>query len=276
MQTNRIPLIIGISGKLGAGKDTVGAEIEARATADGYTCYRRAFADALKEEVALFLSKQSFTDAREFLEQHATADDLDEIIEQTFRATPVGLWAKFKRLWSDEPVHDFSDKYEDLVAAFNDRKRKEQFRRLLQWWGTEFRRKQCDEDYWLAALDKWIADVVEFHPRQKLLIWVPDNRFPNEQKFLEKIGAYTLRIDRDVADDVTAATRNHPSEIALDGYTNFSERIDNNGITLARLRSMAAHVFSNAVAYRRRIMRPRQPLGSNTAVGDRFERPRSE
>ena len=258
MNLKTLPLIIGISGKLGSGKDTVGQAIELRAQADGYTCFRRAFGDALKEEVALFLSKQSFKDAKEFLELHASADDFDDIIEQTFMATPVGTWAKIKsritRIYSYAPVHDFSDQYEDLLAAFNDRKRKEQFRRLLQWWGTEFRRKQCDESYWLDALEKWIDQIIDLHPKTKLLIWVPDNRFPNEQKFLEKIGAYTVRIERTVA-STPAVTANHPSETALDGYRNFDEIIDNNRLTMAKLRDRAFNAFKTAVIRRRQIER---------------------
>lgn len=270
MNLQTLPLIIGISGKLGSGKDTVGSYIETRAQADGYVCFRRAFGDALKEEVALFLSKQSFKDAYEFLEMHASADDFDDIMEQTFMVTPTGFWArlkaKFTRIYSYAPVHDFSDQYDDLLEAFNDRKRKEQFRRLLQWWGTEYRRKQCDESYWLDALQKWIEQVIELHPKVKLLIWIPDNRFPNEQHFLEGIGAYTIRVNRTVS-TTPAITANHPSETSLDNYRNFSEIIDNNKIKLGTLRNISWDAFKSAVHHRRCIERPRKVVDVS-AVGD--------
>ena len=49
-------LLVGVSGKMRHGKDALGGFLARLADESGYRVYRRAFGDALKEEVAEFLA----------------------------------------------------------------------------------------------------------------------------------------------------------------------------------------------------------------------------
>jgi len=86
--------------------------------------------------------------------------------------------------------------------------------KLLQWWGTDFRRAQ-DPDYWTKKLFATI-------PANLDVALVSDVRFPNEADGIKQRGGYNVNIKR-LREDGTmfyASDRPlwHPSETALDGY----------------------------------------------------------
>ena len=58
---------------------------------------------------------------------------------------------------------------------------KEQFRLLMQWWGTEFRRNMVDKDYWIKKVQSWI----DKHPEVDVIL-IPDLRFKNEIEWIKK------------------------------------------------------------------------------------------
>lgn len=60
-------------------------------------------------------------------------------------------------------------------------------RRVLQLWGTEFRRAQ-DPDYWVRAE----AASLPTHGR----FVYTDVRFPNEERFMRQLGAAVYRVER--------------------------------------------------------------------------------
>lgn len=222
-------MIIGISGKRGSGKDTVGPYIAEFAKKDGYRVFRRAFGDALKEEAAKFLDGHTYSGIKTMLDQYATAEWRIKILGELFANNLDPEW--------------FLGHYLQIVDAMNDRRQKEQYRAYLQWWGTEYRREQYGDDYWLNHLQSWLEETQRFSSG-KTLIWVPDDRFPNEQKFLEKIGAFTTRVNRpseEIPDE-------HPSETALDDYRAFHMVITNDG-SLDDLRNLSYRVYCAALAY---------------------------
>jgi hypothetical protein len=86
--------------------------------------------------------------------------------------------------------------------------------KLLQWWGTEFRRAQ-DPDYWTKKL---FASI----PANLDIAIVTDVRFQNEADGIRQRGGYNVNIQR-LRDDGTrfySSDRpvDHPSETSLDGY----------------------------------------------------------
>lgn len=101
---------------------------------------------------------------------------------------------------------------------------KESFRTILQWWGTDFRRKFSGEDYWInILLNKLLVSTAE-------LIIVPDVRFQNEYEVLRNLGAFMFYIDRPASDK-----DNHASEVSLTKDGHYWDFIVNNNGTLEQL-----------------------------------------
>lgn len=94
------------------------------------------------------------------------------------------------------------------------------FPKLLQWWGTEFRRAQ-NPNYWVEAWKKAID------PKADVVI-VTDVRFVNEAEAIKAASGVTIKVSRLNLDGTPFVdpTRdaNHRSEIELDDY-NFDYRI---------------------------------------------------
>ncbi|MEE4253046.1 MAG: hypothetical protein V2I50_03280 [Desulfuromusa sp.] len=93
-------------------------------------------------------------------------------------------------------------------------------RRILQWWGTEYRRAQ-DPDYWTKA---WEKKLQEYDLTQTHII-VDDVRFVNELNIIEKQGGIFIKIERPGFN----GANNHSSENSLDHYDNWHLVIPNDG-----------------------------------------------
>ena len=91
-------------------------------------------------------------------------------------------------------------------------------RRVLQWWGTEYRRAQ-DADYWTKAWERKISqyDLETQH------ILIDDVRFINELNTITGLGGMIVKIER----PGFAAGGNHASETSLDGYSDWQQLIVN-------------------------------------------------
>jgi len=112
--------------------------------------------------------------------------------------------------------------------------------KLLQWWGTEYRRNYFGTNYWV---DRLFASI----PANLDIAMVSDTRFPNEADGIKQRGGYTVNVQR-LREDGTqyySSDRpvDHPSETALDGYNwdfrllnsaGHRELLQEQAITLAR------------------------------------------
>lgn len=102
--------------------------------------------------------------------------------------------------------------------------------KLLQWWGTEFRRNNFGEDYWVK---KTFASI----PANLDIALITDVRFPNEAEAIESKGGYTVNVKR-LRDDGTqyhdpSRPIDHISETALDNWNwNFRLVIPNGHVAL--------------------------------------------
>jgi len=67
-------------------------------------------------------------------------------------------------------------------------------RKLLQWWGTEYRRAE-NEDYWV---DKGVGRIQRAGARFNLIV-VTDVRFVNEAKAIQGLGGIVLEVAADQA-----------------------------------------------------------------------------
>jgi hypothetical protein len=104
-------------------------------------------------------------------------------------------------------------------------------RKLLQWWGTEYRRTQ-DPEYWIKeARRRAIASGAS-------VVIFDDMRFPNEYDMVGDMGGVRIKVSRlGYKSDVPE----HISETALDDYP-FDVRIAVRNGLLPLLKSTAVHI----------------------------------
>lgn len=100
-------------------------------------------------------------------------------------------------------------------------------RRILQWWGTEYRRAE-DPDYWTKA---WGRKIKQFD-LEHLCILVDDVRFINELNVIKEHQGLIVKIERPGFD----GANNHASETSLDDYDAWDGKIVNDG-TLEEFKS---------------------------------------
>ena len=162
-------LYIGIAGYKRSGKDTVCKLLIEELSKLSITAERRALADALKEEIAKFLSE-------EFCSKYSYTQYME---------------------WMSGP-------------------NKEQYRLLMQWWGTEGRRMLIADDYWLQELEDHASYV------KSAVLIVPDVRFKNEVNFIKKQKGLNVYVNRP-----GFVGENHPSEKDLDDFNGWDYYIYN-------------------------------------------------
>lgn len=187
-----LPRIIGMCGAAGAGKDTVSLFLS-------YYGYQRiAFADALKIEAYDAIAN----DDRSIL-------DLAEK-DGIYINCPPNILSTVRRFFQKhtlkKPIsvvnlvpETYTKKDEDKIRWIN--QNKVALRRYLQWYGTEFRRAQCDS-YWTDRVREKIDS-----PLQRWVI--SDTRFTNEINMIRNLGGEIWRVDG--RDD--GYTPKHASEI---------------------------------------------------------------
>jgi hypothetical protein len=150
--------LIGLTGHKGAGKDTVAGILKRL-----YGYERKAWADALKREVYNAFGRYILVGEWEGMPGDDPQYD-----------TPLQEYATFGRwlAFIDAHKHDAPDTEYGWI------------RPLLQFWGTEYRRNLCGDDYWTRQLQLAPGVVVS------------DCRFPNEVQAIHKAGGKVWRVER--------------------------------------------------------------------------------
>ena len=214
--------IIGINGKVGSGKDTVGGIIQ--------------YLTASKEV------KETLT-----LEEWLESDDLNGRDFNWKIKKFAGKLKEIASLLTGVPTYSFEDQdfkqkymseewnnpnpviYENGNKAWMPMT----YREFLQKLGTEAMREGLHTNVWVNAL---FADYKTIIYREETKIWetpiskwiITDMRFPNEMEAVVARGGITIRVVRP-----GTSVGTHPSEIALDD-AKFDYEIINNG-TIADL-----------------------------------------
>lgn len=202
--------LIGISGKIGSGKDTVGKIIQ-------LITHKHYYSDGL---------------VLHFLKSTPGTIDLSHWAIKKF----AGKLKEVASALTGIPVYKFEDQefkkttlpsgwdYPVEVAPGEIHMAPMTVRDLLQKLGTEAMRNGLHPDTWVNAL---MSEFIPYSTRgsdyeEVASKWIiTDTRFPNEADAIKKRGGIVLRIDRDVE------SGSHPSETALDNYQ-FDYIIDNN------------------------------------------------
>lgn len=243
-------MIIGVSGKIGSGKDLIGKIIQ-------YLDYEKWYKENDFEQVSL-LSFQEYIKQSELHYSQTTkwqikkfADKLKDIVclligcnreeleDSEFKNTELG-----EEWWI---YHCIDTEGEEVIKSYvnNNEKDLEDYihvdlikvtpRYLLQNIGTNLFRNLLNENIWVNSL---FVDYNCKHVKggnfEKPKWVITDLRFPNELKAIKDRGGITIRVNRDryfrtgdLRNDLQL--KEHESEIALDNYQEFDYVVDNSG-----------------------------------------------
>lgn len=222
-------MIIGISGRISSGKDTVGSIIQSRY--GGWEVKK--FAYKLKLITAILIG--------------CTVEQLED---QNFKNKPLDeswkryWWTHYKFSDNSNPTGRISGYFmsmdeatmyrlENPHPATEDLLRQSQLysgtltpREILQLIGTECGREIIHPNLWVNSLFSEYKNINP-GPTRELIYpnWIiTDTRFPNEAKAIKDRGGILIRVNRG-----PLAPATHPSETSLDDYNGFDFIIENNG-----------------------------------------------
>lgn len=103
---------------------------------------------------------------------------------------------------------------------------------FLQVIGTDLFRDKVDQDFWVKRLHNDLVTAADALNKNiaHLKVVIPDVRFHNEAEAIKSWGGIVVRVDRDESLRRDAGRDpNHPSETALDDFTDWDYILDNNG-----------------------------------------------
>lgn len=180
------PKIIGISGKMGSGKDTVGSILQVLSAA-GYQD---------SEDIAKIV-------ANPFLMLNTKFTKYNDWKVKKY-AKKLKQIASILTSIPEEKFEDQEFKLTNLDPCWNINGEPMTVRTLLQKIGTECMRDNLHNSTWANAL------FADWNEKENWLI--TDVRFPNEALEIKKRGGIVVRVDRNIN------TGNHPSETGLDDF----------------------------------------------------------
>lgn len=224
-------MIIGINGKIGSGKDTVGKIIQwlTKPELDGQYIGFQTYDDITLERCSPFKIKK-FAGKLKTIASILTAIPVEKFEDQEFKKTYLS------EEWNSPYNIPFSG------PDFVEHDGKMTVRELLQKLGTEAMRDGLHENVWVNAL---FADYnpgytispldVDNQPPDNWII--TDMRFPNEMDAIYKREGFTIRVVRP-----GTSVGTHPSETALDDK-HFDYEIVNSG-TIENLIDMVREILT--------------------------------
>lgn len=186
-------LVVGLTGKKGAGKDTF-----AQFLMDVYGFKRLAFADALYKEV-----REAFGIDNSVLSNRATKEsDLPEMA---------------LAFCSNEDFVDVAIEYLRVAGESIDEvlNKKRSPRVIMQLWGTEYRRHTIADSYWRDI----VSATIDAAPAGSRFV-ITDVRFIDEAKTIEEYDGEVIRLLRPglVRTEEDLKTLHHASEVEMDAY----------------------------------------------------------
>ena len=191
-------MIIGINGKIGSGKDTVGKIIQyLRCHNTGEITIQDVMSNPEHE---WWLEEQSKFEIKKF----------------------AGKLKETASLLTGIDIEDFED--QEFKKLYMSPEWGMTYREFLQKLGTEAMREGLHTNVWVNALfaDYKPPKMSQYNPSNWI---ITDMRFPNEMEAVVEKGGITIRVVRP-----GTVTGEHPSEIALDGHTMHYEIINDGTI----------------------------------------------
>lgn len=211
-------LVIGLGHQARRGKNTAAEAIIAARGTEECVIKMYGFGDALKREV-----NQAAADAGGMKELFAKLRN-EGIVSTKGEIVFLDGWVEF----------DENAPMDDPLCPFG------KHRKLLQWWGSEYRRQTCSPYYWVNELRKTIAAD---NPNVAIII---DTRFKNEFLWVKANGGVMINVLREGFED-ESTNPGHYSEHELDDApydASLSAPFDN----LEELKTDAVKLFDMVVA----------------------------
>lgn len=183
-------VLFGLSGKMAAGKDTIGEKVSQELLNQGFWIEETSFGYIIRKEIEDVI--KAYNSEEDLTQFSADLKDIKTLV--------------------------------DIMKGFNIFERSEQSRKALQFWGTDVRRNQNNE-YWIDKMEEFLVDSI----LKGKSVNVTDSRFPNEVDLIRKLGGKVIRLEipehvqiqrikeRDNI-DVDKKILHHHSEVALDNY----------------------------------------------------------
>ena len=193
-----VPAIV-IAGKMGYGKDYVGNLIK-----NSFSNIEKiSFADALKEEVEHIINLTRNNSSFEHIayEMNVSKDEI-------------------------KPLYIAMITFKD-INELTVKKKNSTIRFMLQYWGTDVRRKN-NENYWVQ---KTVDKILEINKLGNVAL-ITDGRFPNELKGVSELNGITIQLDISKEKQIENLLNrdgilpnkeafNHPSETSYLEYKDF-------------------------------------------------------
>jgi hypothetical protein len=241
-------MIIGISGKIGSGKDTVGKIIQYLTLDD--VVFSKTNVDIIADlEHNGYCANKSNWRVKRFAGKvkeicsMLTSIPVADFEKQEVKDRVLGEeWDKKKRV-RNYTKYKYGSGFDTVIQHLT-------VRQLLQQVGTDAMRNVIHPNVWVNALfadyigkDYSTCSCVDTNPDrncQHLDVteypnWIiTDTRFPNEAEAIKRRGGLLIRVNREsqadrfAKQDSDKTKYHHPSETALDSYTGFDEVLDNN------------------------------------------------
>ena len=173
----QFPDLIGLAGSMGAGKDTVVDRVLARVD---LPFVKSLFALPLRNEIL-----EAATNGGIPVDAYGIAPT--DVIEAIWRLSKLPWRLRRDRIFEKPTGSDI--------------------RRLLQWWGTDYRRRLYGEGYWTKQWKRWIQASGGIGYARRVA--VTDVRFPNEMECIRECGGQVWIVRRP---GVSVVNPDHPSE----------------------------------------------------------------
>lgn len=238
------PIVIGLTGHIGTGKDTVAQLLHTHCGA-----HVTAFADALRGEICeAFCIEHMYLTRRETKEHPMSALALNRCMDTAFVDRMVAHHL------AGMPQGGIDGERLDLAAPRSPRQ-------IMQWWGTEYRRTNAP-GYWTTRTRnhiQWLMSGVNAR-----LVVVSDVRFPNEAEMIRhQLNGYIWQINRP---GCNPPAQQHCSEV--DGSAFKPDTILNNAHDVRHLQGLVLGEFG-ALAWGvpgLRVDLPQQPRATEEAT----------
>lgn len=201
MMTNKSRIIIGLSSKMQGGKD----EFAGIATKE-YSALRKDFSDTLKEEMMEEVIRPYNLP---ITQHHLYGTNVDK------ESTIIINHETVVNIINDIPIYKI---FFNTYAKQTEDKFLFNTRSLMQFHGTDYRRDNYGEDYWV---DKTFINVPD-----DAFIVCPSTRFWNEASAIKRLNGILVRINR--LDRPHGSNEEHISEIDLDKWLDWDYVIENN------------------------------------------------